>query len=108
MGEASGAGPARWTQMEGEVRAWRAAHPTATLTEIEAAVDVRFQALRAELLGELATETPVTAEPCPHCGGPLIQRGTHTRSIVTQGDQPVPLTRAYATCPACGDGLFPP
>lgn len=38
MGEASGAGPARWAEVEGESRAWRAAHPNATLTEIEAAV----------------------------------------------------------------------
>ncbi len=36
-----------------QLAAWRRHHPTATLQEIEAAVDERLQAIRAGLLGEL-------------------------------------------------------
>jgi len=75
MGELSGEGPARWTEVERELRPWRMAHPDATLTDIEAAVDARFQAIRATVLAELATEVPVAAERCPHCGGALGARG---------------------------------
>jgi hypothetical protein len=39
---------------------------------------------------------------------PLVRRGTRTRRLRTDGDQPLHLNRPYATCPVCGRGLFPP
>jgi len=91
-----------------DLRRWRAAHPAATFTEIEAAVDTRMRAVRADLLAELAGEDAAVAGRCPDCGAPLVRRGAHTRTLWTQGERPVAVTRSYATCPACGAGLFPP
>ena len=80
--------------MEAEVHAWRQAHPDATWVEIEAELDRRLDVLRAALLGEVVVDTPERTIPCPVCGGRLAGRGRRTRT--------------YATCPACGTGLFPP
>ena len=96
------------TALATEVRTWRRAHPTATLTEIERELDVRLAAARAALLAEVAADAPEDEPRCPACGGPLVRRGDRTRTLRTTGDAPVPLTRPYLTCPACGTGLFPP
>jgi len=56
-------------------------------------------------LGRLATIWPAA---CPACRGGLEARGMHERQVVTQGDRVVRLRRQYATCSACGTGLFPP
>lgn len=93
---------------EQEVRAWRRAHPRATLTEIELELDTRLRAARAALLAEVAVDVEADDVRCPTCGGPLVTRGQRARTLVTDGDATLPLTRAYATCPACGTGLFPP
>lgn len=98
--------PDRWAAMKAELHTWRRAHPEATWVEIEAELDRRLHALRASLLGEVVTDAPA-ATACPHCGGPLVHRGSQTRALVTRGDQTIPLTRAYQTCPACGAGLSP-
>lgn len=99
------------------LRDWRAQHPRATFAEIEAAVDERFNAARARVLGELAQLSeaadlagrPVRARArCPDCGGRLAPRGKRRRAVVTQGAKEVVLERDYALCPACGRGVFPP
>jgi hypothetical protein len=104
--------PSRWqtavTAIETELRAWRADHPDATLTEIEHALDARLDLARAELLAEVATDAPETEECCPDCGGSLVRRGQRTRMLRTEGEAPLALTRSYLTCPACGAGFFPP
>jgi hypothetical protein len=100
--------PDRWSTVDAELLTWRHAHPEATFTELEAAVDARLDALRATLLGELAPEVPAAEERCPHCGSRLVRRGIHPRTLVTRGEQSVTLTRPYLTCPACGAGRFPP
>jgi hypothetical protein len=92
---------------------WRAQHPRATFAEIEAALDARLDGMRARLLEDLAlasraTEAGGAGAACPACGGRLEGRGSHERQVVTQGDRVVRLRRAYATCSACGAGLFPP
>lgn len=97
---------AAMSEMEAEVRQWRRAHPDASFTEIEQVLDDRWRAVRAGLLVALAGEDAATPR-CPDCGGQLVRRGTHTRTLWTQGDRPVALTRSYATCPACGTGLSP-
>ena len=96
------------TAVETEVRAWRAAHPRATLTEIEQALDARLDLARAALLAEVVSDVPAGGERCPACGGPLVGRGSRTRTLRTAGDAPLPLTRPYLSCPVCATGLFPP
>jgi hypothetical protein len=102
-----------WTEMAD----WRTAHPRATLSEIEAALDERLNALRARVLADLAlasTAADVQAATkgerprCERCGTPLQARGQSERGVVTQGGAEVRLRRSYATCPECGDGSFPP
>jgi ribosomal protein S27AE len=94
---------------------WRAQHPHATFQEIETTVEAHLARLRAALLQQAAHTSPAadwsTADhppACPHCGAALQARGAHTRRIQAPGGQEVVLTRQYATCPACGAGLFPP
>jgi hypothetical protein len=99
------------------MKEWRLAHPTATLAEIEAAVDERLAPVRARMVERLALASrvaDVAGRPvgerarCPDCGKELRPRGTKTRTVVTQGGQELRLARDYAVCPGCGAGLFPP
>jgi hypothetical protein len=93
------------------LRDWRSAHPHATFTEIEAAIDDRLTALRARMIEEAALAAAVTGPvppACVACGGPLHPRGQHTRQVRVQGDQPVQLHRPYLVCSRCDRGLFPP
>jgi hypothetical protein len=107
MPEPSTADPDRWSAMEADLHAWRRERPVATWTEIEQEVDRRLYHLRAQLLGEVVTDTDDVAV-CPTCGHPLQARGDHDRTVVTDGGEPLTLTRSYQTCPVCGTGLFPP
>jgi ribosomal protein S27AE len=102
-----------WTGMAD----WRAAHPQATFSEIEAALDERLNQVRARVLADLALASAaadLTAESaaerprCERCGAVLHARGTSDRTLLTQGGAEVRLRRSYATCPRCGDGAFPP
>lgn len=102
-----------WTGMAD----WRAAHPTATFSEIEAALDERLNRLRARLLADLAlasTAADVAAATgeerprCRACGVALQARGPSERTLLSQGGVEVRLRRSYGTCPRCGDGTFPP
>jgi hypothetical protein len=112
---------AQWGPLSEAVRVemivWRRSHPHATLTEIETALDACLHRLRAQMLMDLAHTSPLTdvaALPpaerprCPQCQHPLQARGAKTRHLQTTGGQDLALTRSYATCPACGAGLFPP
>ena len=96
---------------------WRAQHATATFREIETAVDDRLNGLRARMVERLALasaatvmgDQPTLARPtCGPCGLRLTPRGTQTRQVLTQGNQPVQLERAYGVCPTCRVGRFPP
>ena len=96
---------------------WRAAHPKATFSEIEAALDERLDRLRARLLADLALAsasadlqgTVAEERPrCAQCGTVLQARGLSDRTLQTQGGAEVRLQRSYASCPQCGDGTFPP
>ena len=104
-------------QVLSEMQEWRAAHPRATLAEIEAEVEARVVRLRARLVEDAALASPVRdwtgpeageRPGCPSCGHPLQARGLDTRRLTVPGDQPIELTRRYGTCPTCGTGLFPP
>jgi ribosomal protein S27AE len=112
---------ARWQPLSRQVtqamKTWRRQHPKATFQEIQTALDTQLAHLRAEMLRDLAlsspsadlTQTPAAVRPtCPACGAPLEPQGPQTRTLITEHDQPIELTRSYATCPQCGAGLFPP
>lgn len=118
---AEGSAREDWTALgrgvEGELAGWRQAHPRATLTEIELAVEAATARLRTRLIADLAqgveatTAAMATVAPavCPHCGGVLRRRGKRTRTVVVaQQAQPLRLEREYLWCPTCRVGLFPP
>jgi ribosomal protein S27AE len=97
------------TEIERELTAWHSTHPRATFAEIEAAVEPRIARLRAQLLSETVETTLVEEHPlCARCGATMVPRSHAERTVVVQGDVPVPLERSYVVCPVCGIGLFPP
>jgi hypothetical protein len=102
-----------WTGMA----EWRAAHPKATFSEIEAALDERLNRVRARVLADLAMASAAAdlqaasgeeRPRCARCGAVLQARGQSDRGVMTQGGAEVRLRRTYAACPECGDGSFPP
>lgn len=103
--------------MEEEVvngmKAWREAHPKATLREIERELDERLSQLRAKLLAESAMTSEATnwgkeeAPVCPGCGQKMEKRGEEKRRLKTGDGKEIELKRQYANCPACGAGFFP-
>jgi ribosomal protein S27AE len=97
-------------QVRADVQAWRIAHPTATLRQIEQEVDRQLAAARARLVEAVALAGPVAVmpPPCPDCGSTMRWEGERTRRLTTTHDQAIALTRRYARCPRCGTGLFPP
>lgn len=112
---------ARWQPLNHEINDgltdWRRQHPRATFQEIERSLDSELARLRAQMLQDLAQSSPAAElaqlpaaerHTCPECGAGLEARGSHTRTLVTEHDQTIELTRSYATCPQCGAGLFPP
>ena len=105
---------AAWARQAAEARAavqaWRAAHPHATLKQIEQEVDRRLAAARARLVEAAAQAGPVeaTPPPCPDCGGTMRWEGERTRRLTTTRDQALEPSRRYARCPRCGTGLSPP
>ena len=113
---------ARWRQMVDEVmtgmKEWRLQHPRATFQEIETALDQRMATVRARMLQDVALASKATKvsgrdelderPKCPECGGPMEPRGQQSRTLTTNYNQPIKLTRSYAYCPACEAGLFPP
>ncbi len=93
--------------------AWRQAHPHATWTEIEAAIDAQLGPLRAQLLGDTAMASDATdlrgeGVRCPACGERLGAAGARRRRLRSEQDVVIEVERRYARCPACGTGLFPP
>jgi predicted RNA-binding Zn-ribbon protein involved in translation (DUF1610 family) len=96
---------------------WRLQHSTATLREIEAAIDDRLAALRARMLQDAALASaatdrgalPVDARPvCPDCGHRLEARGQEVPRLTTSHERTITLTRSRAVCPQCGTALVPP
>jgi hypothetical protein len=100
-----------------EMRAWRLAHPKATLREIEVELDARLNQMRARMIEDLAlassaadwAATPAAEVPrCSACDHPLEGRGAKSRTLQTHGGQALTMERAYGVCPACAAGRFPP
>ena len=109
----------RWEAMLaeifGELKGWRAEHPKATFAEIESVVDERLSLARARFVEDLAVSSAAARvgasgvhPTCVHCGQPMQGRGLQERKVTVAGNHAVRLRRAYAVCPACGAGVFPP
>lgn len=111
----------RWRAIADEVWTsvsdWRAAHPKATFSEIEAVVEARLSLVRTRMLEDLALESAaadITAlakdqrPRCPACAGELEARGKQARVLQTMRGDVVKLERSYTVCRACGAGVFPP
>lgn len=99
------------------MKEWRQQHPRATFKQIEAALDERLARMRARMLQDLALASaaremgPVEGGErpcCPQCGQPLEAHGPELRTLITNYNQPVCLSRSYAQCPVCQTRLFPP
>jgi NADH pyrophosphatase NudC (nudix superfamily) len=100
-----------------EMKAWRREHPRASWAEMEGELDRRLRKLRSEMLEDMAQASalanvralPVEERPvCPHCGRHMGPRGQETRTLKTNGDHEITLTRSYVVCPHCRTGVFPP
>jgi hypothetical protein len=95
---------------------WMSQHPTATLEEIEEALDERILTLRAQMLEDAITQASKQEDwegrakedrpKCEQCGTPVIARGKRTRILQTSGGQEVKIERRYVSCPDCGEGFF--
>ncbi len=95
--------------VQAQMRQWRAAHPAATVAEIEAAVDRHLAALRTAIIQEAAHADEDTGRPdCPMCATPMQRVGQRQRTVLTTHHQPVTVRGPGYRCPACGAGLFPP
>ena len=99
------------------MKEWRAAHPKASLREIEQEARKRVSRLEVYLIEESAMENPSRdwtgqasehRPSCPHCGEPLVARGKHVRTLQATAGREVRLERTYGTCPRCQTGFFPP
>ncbi len=109
---------AHWEEEGADVFAavaqWRAAHPKATLAEIEQAVDEQINRLRARMIEQTAQASAAASHDasqvlvCERCGAPLQGRGRAKRSWQTHGGQQVEVERTSVSCPQCGGGFFPP
>lgn len=103
------ASSSRSTDVHAAVAQWRAAHPAATLAEIEHAVDTHLSAERAALITATAQAEPTGERPvCAECGTPLQRVGTRARHLRTAHGGELVFTEPAWRCPACGAGLFPP
>ena len=98
-------------EAEAELQAWAAAHPAATLYELDLATERQLARMRAALLGAVvatATTELAPARPaCPDCGTPMQRAGRQERTVLLPYDEPLTLTGSRYRCPACGTGLSP-
>src|SRR5437867_2995820 len=104
---ARGLNQSLWRQLTEQItlgmREWRVQHPKATLRQIETELDARLNRARARMLEDLAlastaatwTEAARLQTPiCPECGTPLDERGSHPRTLLTEGGQQLSLERS--------------
>jgi RNase P subunit RPR2 len=104
-------------QIIGEMQAWNASHPKATLLEIEVKARDLISHLEARFIQDSALERErdewsqreESERPtCPTCQLPLLSRGKRVRQLQATAGRVIHLERTYGTCPTCGTGFFPP
>lgn len=95
--------------------AWEKRVEAPNLTEIEDEVLALRHQLGVEMaqsvLDEQAERSGIERagepEPCPECGGVLVNKGRRKKKAATRLGE-LETDRPYAYCPRCGRGLFPP
>ncbi len=110
----------KWTELyekaAEEAVKWRESNRKATLTEIETNVDEKLSRLRAQMIQELAMASEVAdmrglekekRPKCPKCQRRLQANGKQKRTVYTDYEQPIALTRSHGKCPECGQSFFP-
>ena len=104
-------------EMAEVVAAWREAHPEATLTEKEEAIDSRLAEVRRQMVEDVAmagrtadlAKLPEEERPrCPQCGKPVVANGKQRRRLTTEREQTIELERSKAYCAHCQVSFFPP
>lgn len=98
-------------ELEQRMRQWQQAHPEATLTEIEEAVEAELATVRKRLVEGLvaAQEAAGEEEPaCPRCGARMVKNGRRQRRLKGKEGQVIELDRQQWRCLSCGATLFPP
>ncbi|MDQ3694704.1 MAG: hypothetical protein M3464_13920 [Chloroflexota bacterium] len=97
-------------EAQAQLRAWSAAHPEATLYEMELATERQLARVRAALVQELVATagTGVARPTCSACGAAMQQVGMQERTVALAYDVTVAVRGVRYRCPACGAGLSPP
>ncbi len=91
------------------MRAWRAAHPTATFAEIEREATRQVASLRAALIATaLEHDISDVAPTCEACARSMLRAGTRTRTVITDQQERITVTGQRYRCSACGAELSPP
>jgi hypothetical protein len=108
----------RWQAMVDDILSglteWRQQHLKATFSEIERETMKRMGQLQGRMMQELAMASRASdwegeeAPVCAECGAKMSKRGEQERHLQAQGGGEVVLKRAYAVCPVCEAGIFPP
>lgn len=98
-------------EMAQKAVAWQAAHPRATLEELEEALlqlRAEFSQQLAQVLLEHREATrPVPGPRCPQCGQEMHYKGAKPlHPPTTLGD--LAFERGYYYCSECDQGIFPP
>jgi len=95
--------------LRGALAQWQADHPTATLAEIEQAVDQHLSATRAALITHTALAGESGERPtCPACGARMHRSALRTIQVTTAHEGQLAIQGQAYVCPACGAGLPPP
>ena len=100
-----------YDEVAAKLHAWREAHPQATLTEIENAVDKELAELRRHIVEGMAQageSQGQTDQACPQCGSQMVKNGKKKRRLKTKEGQEIALERQQLRCLNCGRTLFPP
>ncbi len=98
-------------EMITEVKAWQAAHPEATLSEIETEL-LKVRQRASEQMGSALVEAQPSRRPkekpvCPTCGRKMRFKDGMETGVQTQVGV-IRYRRGYYYCPHCKSGLFPP
>ena len=71
-------------ELEQRMKQWQQAHPEATLTEIEEAVEAELAVVRQRLVERMVKdrEAAIQEEPdCPQCGARMVKNGRRQRRL---------------------------
>jgi transposase-like protein len=94
-----------------KISQWRQANPTATLTEIEEAVEAELAQLRKEIVEAVVHEAAAEmdeAPDCPQCGQKMVKNGRRKRKLKSKEGQTIEFERQQWRCLSCETTLFPP